>query len=302
MKLFTTIAVLFSLSLTGCTAPWVAWRLKHDAKIAAQDSAKLKVATDQLQASYDAQMAASNAVIAGLKTVQAQQATRRQAVDTYVSGTATVLGDAVLPPPAKVGVATVLVSYAQKNGDPLTEQQMAWLQPIIAQLEAQDAADIAAGKAALSAKQGQLDSARAAEQAQIAQNGVLGAAKAKADAQVQTLSQQVEAAKAKITATLGTVNAYLAKYSWLKSTLISILWCVGIVVGIGAILAILSIVYPPLYPISSLYRTVVGGLWKLIFMPVHWLYDIMEKDLNKPKVSVTVSPSATTTTTVAKSP
>ena len=295
------IAVL-GFALTGCTAPWTAWTLKHDARIAAQDAAVLKAQTDQLQAGYAAQSAANDALIAGLKATAAVQATRRAAVDTYVSGAHTVLTDAKLPDPAKVGAATVLVGYAQKNGDPVPAEQLAWINPIVQQLEAQDAADVSAGKAALAAKQGQLDLAKVAEGVQIEKNGALEAAKEQADAKVQTLSQQVDAAKAKITATLGTVNAYLAKYSWLRSVVVSTLWAIGITVGIGAVLAILSIIYPPLYPVSKLYRTLVGGFWKLVFMPIHALYDLIEQDLTKPAAPVTATPSATATATTTVQP
>lgn len=289
------LGIILCLSLTGCTLPWTTWELKHDAKIANADAATLKAATDKLQASFQTQMLASDAVIANLQDEAANGGKLRTAQTTYDRSAYQVDTDPNIGDAAKVQAIGVLLTYSLKNGVQITDAEFAFMLPIIQGLEAQDAAHQQAAKAALDAKQVALDAVKASNALELQANGVLGAAKAKADDQVKTLSQKVDDAKAAITKAVGNANAFLSKYSVLKSSLITALWTVGIIIGIGALLAIGAIVYPPLYPISLLYRKIVGGIWKLIFLPVHWIYDIVESDLKK-----TTAPAATTTTPVTK--
>ena len=281
MKLTRLVLLVACLSLfAGCVNPISAWLLKRKAEQANATAQAVQASTDKLQASYEKDRAANQAVIDNLKAQMAAVSLRHEAVDTYVAGADQVLTAQEIDDAAKVAAARILVSYAKQNGDPLTAKQMAWLTPIIAQLVAKDKADIAAGQAALAAAlaahQKDLDAHRAVEKNLVAQTTILEKAKAGADAQVTTVTQQWQKAEAKVTAQVAAADTWLKNYSVLRSTIYSVFWTVVTVIAVGAALAVLSIFFPVFYPISRLYRVLVGEALKFIFMPIHWLYDWIE--------------------------
>ena len=294
-RLIKLVLVAASLPLlSGCVNPISAWLLKRKAAQATATAQAVQASTDKLQAGYEKDRAANQAVINNLKAQMAAEQLRHEAVDTYVAGADQVLTAQEIDDTAKVSASRILVSYAKQNGDPLTAKQLAWLTPIIAQLVAKDKADIAAGQKALAdalaGKQVALDAERKVETNLVAQTTVLEKAKAGADAQVTTVTQQWQKAEAKVTAQVASANTWLNKYSVLKSTIYTAFWTVITIIAVGALLAIGAILYPPLYPISKFYRFLVGETVKLIFMPIHWLYDWIETK-REPPLPAAVQPA-----------
>lgn len=292
MKKLTVL--LIALALGGCMNPISSWLLKRKAAQEQATAQAVQAASAKLQAGYEAQEAAANAVIANLKAKEASQAQLRQAVDTYVAGADTVLADTGISDQAKVIAAKVLVGYAKANGGPLTPAQTAWLLPIIQNLVQTDLAHQQAASAALSAKQGLLDQAKASLALKSQQTAALGQAKDAADAQVGGLKGQLQGAQAKLAGVVGSLNAEFAAHTGLVALLKSILFWVLAVVGLGAVLAILAILPPtePIFlPISKLYRATVGSVLKLAFMPIHWLYDLWESWISKKAAAPAAAPA-----------
>jgi hypothetical protein len=284
MKNRIKLPVLFlfaGLFLSGCIGfhPIRDFEAKRAAKAAAKQAAIASATADKVQAAVAAEHTAGLAALANQQKIDDAEAARRAAVGEGLYGATQELS----APTPDLDAIKSLVAYANANSDPLTAAQKAFIAPIIARLVAKDAADVAAGNAALATSQKQLDATEASRKALEQQQTVLQKGWAAADAQATALSASLGTSEKKFSEYSGKVSATLAKHGSIKAKLIEWAFILGLPwILVYGILPLISLVYPPAMPLSVEAEAIGKKALHAVLLPVHSLIAWAEKRWSKP--------------------